>query len=116
MLLCCLVNAQGTQQFVDRQSGFTQNLGQFAVHDAAVELELPATLLRMGKAQRKRSVGHGIALNMHHTCTVARHLDGGLQTLQTQRTFVLRLCSHQVHTDSAQHHQQQGQQAPRSPE
>ena len=109
MLLCCLVNAQGTQQFVDRQSGLTQNLGQFAVHDAAVELELPATLLRMGKAQRKRSVGHGIALNMHHTCTVARHLDGGLQTLQTQRTFVLRLRSHQVHTDRAQHHQHQGQ-------
>ena len=79
------------------------------MHDAAVEFELPAAFLGMGETQRKCGVCHGVTLDMHHTCTITRNFHSGLQACESQRTFVLRLRSHQVHANSAEHHQHQGQ-------
>ena len=44
-------DAQGAHELVGVQRGCTQNFRQFATHQAAVEFELPAALLRMDKAQ-----------------------------------------------------------------
>ncbi len=109
--MCGANDAQRAHQLVDWQRGFAEHLRQLATHQAAVEFELPAALLRMHVADAEPGVVGRLRLDVGHIGAVALDRHRLLQPGRRQRAVQRREAARHIDRASGQQQAQQGQYA-----
>ena len=116
LALSHLADAQRAHETVGVQRGRPQQFGQRAAHDAAVELQLPATFLCMHITHGHPGITRVAGPDMGDVRTIALNLNRGAQAGQWQFALGLRQALTRVpgeqDRDAQQGQAQTGQQAP----
>ena len=90
------MNVESTHQLVQLQRGRAQSLRQPPLHQTAVELQLPATLLRMDKAQGPPDILRRLGADMRDFRVVAPDPHAALKPFEDQLAIQARLGPHAI--------------------